>query len=51
MIETYFRTIDKMLQQVLTSEAERMKQAAAKVADCIAGGESSICSAAGIRIF
>lgn len=38
MIETYFGKIETMLQDVLSAEAERMKQAASKVADCIAGG-------------
>ncbi|TMV49511.1 SIS domain-containing protein [Paenibacillus mesophilus] len=38
MIETYFQAIETMLQKVLAAEAERMKLAAAKVADCIADG-------------
>lgn len=38
MIDTYFHRIESMLQQVLAAEAGRMKQAASKVADCIAGG-------------
>ncbi|PYI51503.1 SIS domain-containing protein [Paenibacillus flagellatus] len=38
MIETYFRTIGTMLEDVLAAEAGRMKQAAVKVADCIEAG-------------
>lgn len=38
MIETYFHKIEEMLREVLAAEAGRMRQAAAKVADCIAAG-------------
>ncbi|GAA3411159.1 SIS domain-containing protein [Paenibacillus hodogayensis] len=38
MIDTYFRTMEKMLRNVRAAEEGPMKQAAAKVADCIAGG-------------
>lgn len=38
MIDAYFTTIETMLGRVLDSEKERMRQAAAKMADCIADG-------------
>ncbi|MEF3305019.1 SIS domain-containing protein [Paenibacillus sp. GYB003] len=38
MIDAYFQSIETMLGRVLASEKDRMRQAASKVADCIAEG-------------